>query len=46
MVEQKKGLEDMDWVIDYITEWIEKSTDFKVSNLGLIHKPHKIGGKE
>lgn len=43
---EKEGLENMDWVIDYITEWIEKSTDFKVSNLGLIHKPHIKGKKE
>ncbi len=38
MVEQKKGLEDMDWVIDYITEWIEKNTKFKVSLIQLTER--------
>ena len=32
------GLEDKNWVIEYITEWIENATDFKVDKLELSKK--------
>lgn len=35
MSEKGRELEDPKWVTDYITEWIEKNTKFKVKNLEL-----------
>ncbi len=35
---KKKSLEDKDWVIEYITEWIETNTNFKVDKLVLNQK--------
>lgn len=39
---EKEGTQNMDWVIDYITKWIETNTPFKVSNLGLTHKQRNM----